>query len=141
MALVMSSGYWLFGEGRFFGTGAVWVLAIANALAGFFLAAGVVLGPSMMADIAAQDEQHTGRRRDGSFFGIFSLGQQLSGGIAVLLAGVLVDRFAGLVPAQAEQSAATVERIAVMSNLLPAILLLGAGALAFRYRLRRGEVT
>ena len=140
MALVTSSGYWLVGEGRFFGTGAVWVLTIGNAVAGFFGAAGVVLAPSMMADITSQDEQHTGRRRDGSFFGIFSLGQQLSGGIAVLLAGVLVDRFAGLVPAQPEQSATTVERIALISNVLPALLLLGAGALAFRYRLRRQDV-
>jgi glycoside/pentoside/hexuronide:cation symporter, GPH family len=140
MALVTSSGYWLVGEGRFFGTGAVWVLTIGNALGGFFGAAGVVLAPSMMADITSQDEQHTGRRRDGSFFGIFSLGQQLSGGIAVLLAGVLVDRFAGLVPAQSEQSAATVERIALISNILPAVLLLGAGALALRYRLRRRDV-
>ena len=95
----------------------------------------------MMADIAAHDEQHAGRRRDGSFFGIFSLGQQLAGGLAVLLAGVLVDGFAGLVPAQPQQSAATVERIAVISNILPAVLLLGAGALAFRYRLRRRDVT
>jgi Na+/melibiose symporter-like transporter len=106
---------------------------------GFFLAAGGVLAPSMLADITSQDEQHTGRRRDGSFFGIFSLGQQLSGGIAVLLAGVLVDGFAGLVPAQPGQSAATVERIALISNILPAILFLGGGVLAFRYRLRRRD--
>jgi Na+/melibiose symporter-like transporter len=141
MAAVMSSGYWLVGEGRFFGTGAVWVLAIGTAAAGFFGSAGVMLAPSMIADITAKDEQHSGHRRDGSFFGIFSLGQQLAAGIAVLLAGVLVDGFARLVPAQPEQSAATVERIAVISNILPAILLLGAGVLGFRYRLRRRDVS
>ncbi len=99
-----------------------------------------MIGPSMMADITAQDELQTGRRREGVFFGIYSFGQQLSAGIAVLIAGVLVDRFAGLVPAQAEQSAATVERLAMISNLLPAALLAAAGVMALRYRLTRQQV-
>jgi glycoside/pentoside/hexuronide:cation symporter, GPH family len=137
--VVISSGYWLVGEGRFFGPGAVWVLTIANATVGFFGAGNVVLAPSMIADLSAQDEQRSGRRRPGSFFGICSLGQQLSAGVAVLMAGVLVDRFAGLVPAQAAQSASTVERIALLSNVLPAVILFAAGLLSLRYALRRQD--
>jgi Na+/melibiose symporter-like transporter len=94
----------------------------------------------MMADITAHDELLSGCRRDGVFFGIYCFGQKISGGLAVLIAGVLVDRFAGLVPAQAEQSATTVDRLAMISNLLSAIVLIGAGVVALRYRLTRREV-
>jgi GPH family glycoside/pentoside/hexuronide:cation symporter len=138
-ALVISAGYWLVGEGRPFGTGHLAPLVVLNGLAGFFGIALAVIGPSMLADVTAQDERHAGQRRDGIFFGVYSFGQQLSSGFAVLIAGVLVDRFAGLVPAQAEQSATTVERLAMISSVLPAMILAGAGVLALRYRLTRRE--
>jgi len=134
-ALVLSSGYWLIGEGRFFGTGNVPFLIVMNALAGFFGMTATVLVPSMIADIIARDEYHTGQRRDGIFFGIYSLCQQFSAGLAILIAGVLLDHFAGLAPAQADQSTTTVERLAMISNLLPAGLLAIAGIIALRYRL------
>jgi Na+/melibiose symporter-like transporter len=139
-AFVISGGYWLVGEGRPFGTGSFRILVIGNAVAGFFATAAAVIVPSMMADITAQDERHNGHRRDGVFFGIYSFWQQLSGGLAILAAGVLVDRFAGLVPAQAEQSAATAERLSIISSLLPAMLVAGAGLIALRYRFTLTEL-
>jgi Na+/melibiose symporter-like transporter len=138
-AFAMSAGYWLVGEGRPFGTGNLWILAVSNMLVGFFAIAGIVMVPSMLADITARDELRAGRRRDGIFFGIFSFGQQLSAGLAVLVAGLLIDRFAGLVPGQTEQSVMTVERLAMISNLLPAALLAAAGLIPLRYRLTREE--
>jgi Na+/melibiose symporter-like transporter len=89
----------------------------------------------MMADITALDEQTERRRRDGTFFGIYSFSQQLSSGIAVLIAGALVDLFAGLVPGQAEQSIDTVERLAIITSLLPTALLALAGLIILRYDL------
>ena len=139
-ALVISSGYWLVGEGRLFGTGHSLVLILMNGVAGFFGSAIAVLVPSMMADVTAYDETRSGRRSDGVFFGIYSFAQQFSSGLAVLVAGLLVDHFAGLVPAQAAQSATTVERLAMISNVLPAVILTGASALALRYRLTRKEL-
>lgn len=139
-AFIISAGYWIVGEGRPFGTGNLPVLVALNGLIGFFGIGAAVIAPSMMADITAQDERQTGRRRDGTFFGIYSFGQQLSTGLAILIAGLLMDRFAGLVPAQAEQSATTIERLALVSNLLPASILAGAGLLALRYRLMRRDV-
>jgi glycoside/pentoside/hexuronide:cation symporter, GPH family len=136
-ALVMSSGYWLVGEGRPFGTGNVPVLMIGNALAGFFASAVWVIVPSMLADVAADDERRAGRSREGVFFGIYSLGQQMSGGLAVLVAGALADRFAGLVPGEAGQSAETVDRLAMLSHVLPAIVLVAAGTVVLRYDLTR----
>jgi Na+/melibiose symporter-like transporter len=134
-AVVISGGYWLLGEGRPFGTGNVPVLVTLTGLAGFFGIAAAVVAPSMMADITAQDELQSGRRRDGIFFGVYSFGQQLSSGLAVLVAGVLVDRFAAMVPGQADQSAETIERLAMISNLLPAVILAGAAVIALQYDL------
>jgi Na+/melibiose symporter-like transporter len=139
-AIVMSAGYWLVGAGRPLGTGNLQALFIGNVLAGSFGVAAAVTVPSMLADITARDALLTGHRREGIFFGIQSFGQQLSGGLAVLVGGVLVDRFAGLVPAQIEQSAETVERLAMISNLLPSALFAAAGILALRYDLTRRDV-
>jgi glycoside/pentoside/hexuronide:cation symporter, GPH family len=139
-AVIISMGYWLVGEGRPFGTGNLTFLMVANGLAGMFGVATSVMAPSMLADISAQDEARTGERRDGIFFGMYSFGQQLSGGLAVLIGGLLVDRFAGLVPGQAEQSAMTVERLAMISNLLPAAILSVAGLIALRYSLTRRDI-
>jgi GPH family glycoside/pentoside/hexuronide:cation symporter len=134
-AFVVSAGYWLIGEGRPLGTGHLPGLVVLTALAGFFGIAAAVIGPSMMADLTADDERRHGRRRDGTFFGVLLLGQQLSAGVGVLVAGVLVDRFAGLVPGQAQQSAVTIERLVLISNVLPAILLAFAGLIGSQFRL------
>ncbi len=134
-AVFMSCGYWLIGEGRPLGTGNMPAVVALTALVGLFGIAGAVIAPSMMADITALDEQAKGRRRDGTFFGIYSFTQQLSSGIAVLIAGALIDVFAGLVPGQAEQLPATVERLAMITSLLPAALLVTAGVIILRYDL------
>ena len=133
-SLIVSAGYWLVGEGRPLGTGNVWIPAIGNGLAGFFGIAGGVILPSMMADVTAHDEAAAGRRRDGIFFGVYSFSQQLSSGVAVLIAAGLVEGFAGLVPAQVTQSAATSERLAMVACLIPAAILAGAGFAALLYR-------
>jgi Na+/melibiose symporter-like transporter len=131
--IVMSGGYWLVGEGRLFGTGNAWALVIGNGLGGFFGIAAGVIAPSMMADITAEDELRAGYRRDGIFFGVYSFGQQISTGLAIIIAGVLVDRFAGLVPGQTVQSVQTGERLAMTFSLLPAALLVAAAVIALRY--------
>ncbi len=140
LAAVVSGAYVLVGEGRPFGTGHVWVLVTGNALGGFVFSALWVLAPSMIADVAAHDEVRTRHRRDGMFFGIYSFGQQVSAGLGVLGAGILVDRFAGLVPGQAHQSADTIERLGMLFSLVPAALLIVSTMIILRYRLTRAEM-
>ena len=96
------------GEGRLFGTGNIHPVLIGHALQGFFGSVLWFIPASMVADVADEDELVTGLRRAGSFFGLFPFGPQLATGLSVLLTGVLVDEFAGLMPAQAQQSAQTV---------------------------------
>ena len=131
----------LFGEGHAFGAGASLALVIGHAVAGFLASVLWAVPTSMLADVIDQDELLTGRRREGTYFGLYSFGQQLATGVSLFLTGVLLDRFAGLVPGQAAQSAETVGRIALLYGLLPAALLVVAAGVSLWYRLDRAAVS
>lgn len=120
--------------------GSLPAIAIVQLLGGFFGSVVWFLPATMIADVVDEDELARGSRREGSFFGCFSLGQQLALGLSLLLTGLLLDGFAGLVPGEATQSATTELRIGMLYCLLPALLLIVAGLLALRYGLGRREV-
>jgi GPH family glycoside/pentoside/hexuronide:cation symporter len=139
-AMAMLSVFFLFGEGHALGIGNEWALRVGYGIVGFFASVMRIVPASMIADVADQDELITGQRREGSFFGIFTFGDQLAAGMSLFVTGVLVDRFAGLVPGQAHQSAQTIDRIAMLYSLLPAMLLILAAVLILRYSLDRRTV-
>lgn len=140
LALLMVAAYALVGEGHLFGTRNILPLAIGNCLGGFFASALWVIPASMIADVTDEDELATGRRREGVYFGIHSFFLQDSTALALLMAGVLLDHFAGLVPGQIEQSPQTIHRLAMLFSLLPATLFLVAVLLMRGYRLTRPRV-
>ena len=111
-----------------------------DSIAGFVASALWSIPASMVADIADEDELRTGQRREGTFFGINSFLVQDAASLAVLVSGILVDHFAKLVPGQVEQSAQTINRLAILYSLLPATLFLGTACLMLRYRLTRYQV-
>ncbi len=139
-AAALSGAYFLFGEGHFFGVGNIVPLTLGHGLAGFFASILWILPTSMIADVTDEDACGSGERREGVFFGIFFFGQQIAAGLALFLAGVLAEDFAGLVPGQAFQTAATVERLAMLYSLLPAGLLLVAALVIVPYSLTRERV-
>ena len=140
LAVIMSAAYWLVGPGHLLGTGNVTPLIIGNTLGGFFAAALWVVPASMVADVTDEDELRTGKKRSGTFFGINSFFVQEATAIALLVTGVLIDHFAGLVPGQVAQAPQTIERLAMLFALLPAVLYIVAALLMFRYRLTRQRV-
>ena len=140
-ACLMLGATTLFGEGHLFGAGAAQPLLVGQALAGFFGCIFWILPHSMLADVADADAVVTDRRREGTFFGILSLGQQLATGLSILLTGVLLDRYAGLIAGQSDQTPETVTRIGLLFGALPALLLLGAALIIAGYRLDRRRVT
>ena len=139
-ALLLLGARWLLGEGSLFGVGNPVPVLVGHGLAGFFGSILWFMPGSMIADIADEDELATGQRREGSFFGVFFFGQQLATGIAALAAGVLIDYYAGLVPGQATQSAQTIQRVATLYSVLPAVLVLMAAGLATRYTLTHARL-
>ena len=59
---------------------------------------------------------------------------------ALIVAGILVDRFAQLVPGQTEQSALTAERLAILYSLIPAAFLIVGALFVLGYSLDRRRV-
>jgi Na+/melibiose symporter-like transporter len=139
-ALLMSLATLLFGEGRLFGTGRALPLLLGHLLAGAFASALWVLPGSMLADVADEDELRGGQRREGLFFGLMNFGEKVAAGAALLLAGVLLDVFVGLVPGHAP-TADAVSRIGLLYGVLPALVLGGAALSTAGYGLDRRTVT
>jgi GPH family glycoside/pentoside/hexuronide:cation symporter len=138
-AVAMLAVLLLVGEGHVLGTGNVRALVVGHALVGFFGSTLWFVPATLIADVVDEDELATGERREGSFFGLYSFGQQLATGLAILLTGVLVEGFAGLVPGQPAQAAQTVGRIGLLYAALPAGLILAAAVAALPYRIGRRE--
>jgi GPH family glycoside/pentoside/hexuronide:cation symporter len=140
LAVVWTSAFLLVGEGRPFGTGDVRPLLLGNIVVG--LATGIfwTIPPSMLADVVDAHALVRGQRREGSLFGVFSFGQQVATGFAVLVAGVLIERFAGLAPGEVPESNVTIERIGMLSSLIPAALALIGAFWIRRYPLDRRRV-
>jgi GPH family glycoside/pentoside/hexuronide:cation symporter len=139
-ALVMASAYLFLGEGHVFGTANLPPLLIGHGLAGFFASVLWIIPASMIADVADEDELENGERREGVFFGLFNFGEQMAAAGSLLIGGVLIDRFAGLVPGQTEQSATTIVRIGMLYGLLPSVLLALAALMVLGYSLDQDKV-
>lgn len=139
-AAAMLAVFLLVGEGHLLGTGNVRALLVGHAVVGFFGSTLWFVPATLIADVVDEDELDTGTRREGAFFGLYSFGQQVAAGAALLLTGVLVERFARLVPGQAVPSARTVWRIGLLYGALPSLLTLAAAIAALPYRVGRREM-
>lgn len=139
-AVILACAYGLLGEGRYFGTGNLAPLLYGHGVAGFFGSVLWIIPYSMIADVADQDKMLYGEARQGTLFGVINFGEQIATGLSLLVSGILVDRFAGLVPAQADQSPQTISRIGALYSLLPSALLILAAIVILRYNLDRERV-
>jgi Na+/melibiose symporter-like transporter len=115
----------------------LWILTTA-AIAHFGIAAAMVTGRSMMADVTDEDEARTGRRREGVFFGATSFAAKAFFGVGSLLAGLVFDAV-GLAKGMAVADApATVVRDLGVILVVSILVLVGASLLIFaRYDLTR----
>jgi Na+/melibiose symporter-like transporter len=116
------------------------VLLIGSAAAGLAASGLPILSISMLADVAEEHELQSGEPCEGAVFGAFSCGQQIATGLAIALAAVLVDTFAGLVPGAAAQSAQTVGRIGALACLFCGSLMIVAGLFILPYRITRERI-
>ena len=130
----------LFGKGHPLGTGDVRPLLIGYGVVGFFNCILWFIPQSMLADVADENELMTGRRREGALLGMFSFGQQVATGLAILAAGVLLDKFVGLVAAGSQPSPSAVFRIAIVYSVIPGALFMTAAVVMLRYKLTRARV-
>ncbi len=82
---------------------------------------GYVLPVSIVADVIDYDELRTGQRREGAFFGLWTLTMKLAAALAIALVGMLLDLI-GYVPNQV-QSAFTLWGLKMLYGPVPAFFL------------------
>ena len=104
-------------------------------LAGFGNGGWAVLPVAITADIVDHDELSTAKRREGAYFGIWTLVMKLSHALAAGIVGVGLQLL-GYVP-NAEQTPSAVLGIRVLYGPVPALFLLGALVLFWRFPLTR----
>jgi GPH family glycoside/pentoside/hexuronide:cation symporter len=129
-ALGASMGGVLLAIGALFfaGPGDAGLVVVLAALGGLASAGMDVLGPSLQADVVDWDELHTGERKEGAYFAVWSFAQKSAAALASLVTAVGLA-WIGFVP-NAVQSDTAVLGIRVLSALLPASFF-GAGLLLF----------
>jgi len=116
--------------------------AMSNARLGVFLVlAGLgnggwaILPVAITADIVDHDELETRQRREGAYFGIWTLAMKLAAGLASGVVGVVLQLL-GYVP-NAVQSATAILGIRLLYGPLPAIFMLAALTTFRRFPLTR----
>jgi len=112
-------------------------------LAGIGIAVAYLIPWSMLPDAIDLDELQTGQRREGLFYAFLVVLQKLGLALALLLVGQGLD-WAGFVESQAgepapQQPASALLAIRIAIAPLPAVFLLAAMGLAYRYPLDRAR--
>jgi GPH family glycoside/pentoside/hexuronide:cation symporter len=98
-------------------------------------AGGYVLPTSIAADVIDYDELLTGQRREGAFFGLWTLTMKLVAAGAIALVGVALDLI-GYVPNQS-QSASTLWGLKMLYGPVPAFFLFVSFLIFLRFPLTR----
>ena len=126
-----------FGALLFIQPGALVFMAILVGTIGAAYGCGLVIGPSLQADVVDVDELATGQRKEGAYFACFNLAKKTSAGLAIILAGFALEG-AGFEPNVA-QSDATRQAMRMLWAGLPCISYLLVSFLLMRLRLTERE--
>jgi sugar (glycoside-pentoside-hexuronide) transporter len=114
-----------------------WTLFLAAPLLAVGYAVVDLMPFAMLGDVVDEDDLQTGMRREGLYFGVFTLVRKLGGALAVFLALVLLDLL-GFVKGQ-QQSELVREGIHALAALGPVLFLALAVWIARRYPLTRAR--
>lgn len=115
-----------------------WPLA---ATLGFIVLAGLgvggyVLPLAIVADVFDEDELESGRRREGAFFGVWTLVMKLAAAVGIALAGLLLP-YLGYVPGLDQQSPETIFLLKLAWGPLPALFFVATLLVVRKFPLSR----
>ena len=100
---------------------------------------GYVLPLAIVADVFDEDELESGRRREGAFFGVWTLAMKLAGAAGIAISGVLLP-YLGYVPGAAQQSAEAIRAMKLAWGPLPAVFFVLTILVVRRFPLTRQRV-
>lgn len=119
----------------FFPRGEFWWLFIGNSLYGVAYGAGSFLLRSIMADVIDMDYMETGQRRTGLYYSLLSMTAKVGAALAVGITYPLLDLIE-FTPG-GENTAETLNLFMAMYVTLPAIVMLAAAVVMWRFPLDR----
>ncbi len=119
----------------FFPRGEFWWLFIGNSLYGVAYGAGSFLLRSIMADVIDTDYLETGQRRTGLYYSLLSMTAKVGAALAVGITYPLLD-FIQFTPG-GENTPETLNQFMAMYVTLPAIVMLAAAVVMWRFPLDR----
>ena len=119
----------------FFPRGEFWWLFIGNSLYGVAYGAGSFLLRSIMADVIDTDYLETGQRRTGLYYSLLSMTAKVGAALAVGITYPLLDLIQ-FTPA-GDNSPETLNQFMAMYVTLPAIVMLAAAVIMWRFPLDR----
>ena len=100
---------------------------------------GYVLPLAIVADVFDEDELESGKRREGAFFGIWTLAMKLAAALGIAIAGLLLP-YLGYVPGAEQQSAETMWALKLAWGPLPALFFVGTILVVRRFPLDQARV-
>ena len=118
----------------------LWWAYLTLYFAGAGLGGRAVMGMAIVPDIIDDDELRTRTRKDGAYFGMFSLLRKLSRSLAIGLAGVGLGLF-GYVSGTAQQDPEALRGILVMFCVVPIVFTVITGALFLLFPITRARHT
>ncbi len=121
----------------FVGQGDLTLMFLVVTLTGSASACGSVMGSSILADVIDYDEVHTGQRKEGAYYSLYTFLYKGSGGIMAMLAGASLQ-WVGFVP-NADQTDETKFVITVLMSLVPLACVVGGGLIFLTFRLTESE--
>lgn len=118
-----------------------WSLA---AVLGFIFVAGMgvggyVLPLAIVADVFDEDELESGKRREGAFFGVWTLAMKLAAAVGILLAGQLLP-YLGYVPGAEQQTPEAIWMLKLAWGPLPALFFVATLLVVRRFPLDQERV-
>ena len=118
------------------------LLATLTATQAFISVTSFITTLSMFADLVDEQEHRVGYRQEGVFASGIALATKLIGSVGVLIGGLLLDHFVGMVPGQADQTLAddVIFRLAITDAVIVNAFILIPAYLISRYNLRSERV-
>jgi glycoside/pentoside/hexuronide:cation symporter, GPH family len=111
-------------------------LMLMTALAGVGLSAVLLFPWAMLPDVVEFDQLHTGRRREGLVYALFTFGQKIAGSIGVFTNAIVASVF-GYQQGALEQSATTILALRWMAGPVAALIFLLSIVFVWRFPITR----
>ncbi len=118
------------------------IILVSNAIfSAFIISLGIIIGPSLMADVLDEQELRTGKRQEGIFFSASGFAYKAISGLGVVVAGFIIDWLQlprGVNPADVDPT--IIRNLGIVAGIcLPSLMLIPIFAYGRWYSITQGR--